>query len=87
MTCSQTSSKAIRKHNDTRYNYHIKNTQEILMRSILEELYYGNICPTHQVKFSKSNDKLLVNLSGYICRKKSYFNENSETIRGFYKHP
>ena len=53
-----------REHEKTRYNYRTINQGDNYMKSVLEELFYGNLCPNTDCR---SKEKEVKELMGYIA--------------------
>ena len=53
-----------RKHEKRRYNYRTINQEDNYMKSVLEELFYGNLCPNTDCR---SKEKEVKELMGYIA--------------------
>ena len=53
-----------REHEKPRYNYRTINQGDNYMKSVLEELFYGNLCPNTDCR---SKEKEVKELMGYIA--------------------
>ena len=53
-----------REHEKRRYNYRTINQGDNYMKSVLEELFYGNLCPNTDCR---SKEKEVKELMGYIA--------------------
>ena len=53
-----------REHEKPRYNYRTINQEDNYMKSVLEELFYGNLCPNTDCR---SKEKEVKELMGYIA--------------------
>ena len=53
-----------REHKKPRYNYRTINQEDNYMKSVLEELFYGNLCPNTDCR---SKEKEVKELMGYIA--------------------